>query len=209
MSTTRRGFLRGTFAGSAVAVGLPFLDCFLNESGTALAGTGQALPSVFGNWFQYLGLNPGRWVPDQTGSNYRNKVELAMFDPWKERINLISGGYYHLDGRPVETHKTGVQIATLGGIPSGRESVASLDSDIATRTTNPYNVSGRIRGLDVESYAAWFYNDGGDVWHPHVDGQRFPGAASSEDDFGWADSNGTNTSHLCHTTAGEIVWMVR
>ena len=46
MSTTRRGFLRGTFAGSAVAVGLPFLDCFLNDSGTALAGTGQALPSV-------------------------------------------------------------------------------------------------------------------------------------------------------------------
>ncbi|MGA1424013.1 MAG: DUF1552 domain-containing protein [Steroidobacteraceae bacterium] len=131
MSTSRRGFLRGTFAGSAVAVGLPFLDCFLNESGTALAGTGQPLPSVFGNWFQYLGLNPGRWVPDQTGSNYKNKVELAMFDPWKERVNLISGGYYHLDGRPVETHKTGVQIATLGGIPSGRESGASLDSDIA------------------------------------------------------------------------------
>jgi hypothetical protein len=145
MKTTRRGFLRGTFHGSAICVGLPFLDCFLNESGTALAANGQALPSVFGNWFQYLGLNPGRWVPERIGDRYENKVELAMFDPWKPRINLISGGYYHLDGRPVETHRTGVQIATLGGIPAGRESGASLDSDIA----DVIGRSTRFQTIDV------------------------------------------------------------
>jgi hypothetical protein len=141
----RRDFLKGVFRGSTVAVTLPFLDFFLTESGTALAGTGQNLPNVFGNWFQYLGFNPGRWVPDKIGEGYANNVELAMFDRWKDRINVISGANYFLDGRPVETHRTGVQIAMLGGIPTGRESGASLDSDIAdvigTRT--------RFRSIDV------------------------------------------------------------
>lgn len=85
-----------------------------------------------------------------------------------------------------------------------------LGGDISSNTSNPYHVSGRIRGYDITAYNAWFYNDTStDRWHPHVDGQRLPGATGSEDDFGWADSAGTNTSHLCHTSAGEVVWMVR
>ena len=57
---TRRNLLRGMMGGAAVTVGLPFLDCFLNTNGTALAD-GQALPVNFGTWFWGLGLNPGRW----------------------------------------------------------------------------------------------------------------------------------------------------
>jgi hypothetical protein len=41
----RRTVLRGMLGGAAVSVGLPFLDCFLNNSGTALAdGTPLPLP---------------------------------------------------------------------------------------------------------------------------------------------------------------------
>ena len=57
---TRRKVLRGMLGASAVSVALPFLDCFLNERGTALA-SGAPLPPVFGSWFQNLSLNPGRW----------------------------------------------------------------------------------------------------------------------------------------------------
>lgn len=141
----RRNFLKGTFYGSAVTVGLPFLDCWLDTGGTALAATGQKLPSIFGSWFQYLGFNPGRWVPAKIGPDYDNNVELAMFNRWKHRINVISGANYYLDGRPVETHRTGVQIATLGGIPTGRESGASLDSDIA----DIIGTGTRFRSIDV------------------------------------------------------------
>jgi hypothetical protein len=141
----RRNFLKGTFYGSAVTVGLPILDCFLNTNGTAFAATGQQLPSIFGSWFQYLGMNPGRWVPEKVGTEYVNNIELAMFERWKPRINLVSGANYYLDGRPVETHRTGVQIATLGGIPTGRESGASLDSDIA----DVIGTSTRFRSIDV------------------------------------------------------------
>ena len=70
--------LRGTLAGAVVSgVPLPFLDCFLDANGTALAATGRGLLVVFGIWFQpSLSLNPGRWIPDTVGVGYDSKVEL-------------------------------------------------------------------------------------------------------------------------------------
>jgi hypothetical protein len=117
--------------GAAVSVGLPFLNCFLNTNGTALAATGAPLPVVFGSWFQNLGLNPGRWKPAKVGANYENNIELKVLDPFRDRMNIISGTKYFLDGRPLETHVTGVQIATMGSIPLGVTSDPSLDTTIA------------------------------------------------------------------------------
>ncbi|HWK75911.1 MAG TPA: DUF1552 domain-containing protein [Povalibacter sp.] len=128
--TTRRRVLRGMLGGAAVSVGLPFLDCFLNTNGTALA-SGAPLPTVFGSWFQNLGLNPGRWKPTAVGKGYQNNVELAVLDAYRERMNVISGTKYFLDGRPLETHVSGVQIATMGSIPAGVSSDPSLDTTIA------------------------------------------------------------------------------
>ena len=54
-NVSRRTLLRGTMGGAAISVGLPFLDCFLNGNGNALASTGSALPPVFGTWLQKLG----------------------------------------------------------------------------------------------------------------------------------------------------------
>ncbi|MEC8381985.1 MAG: fibrinogen-like YCDxxxxGGGW domain-containing protein, partial [Myxococcota bacterium] len=84
----------------------------------------------------------------------------------------------------------------------------TLSGSIDTDGSNPYNVEGYIRGYDIQSEDLWFYGEYGG-YHQHVDGLRLPNAASSEDNFGWADSGGTNTNHLCHTSSGEIVWMVR
>lgn len=133
MSTlsSRRRVLRGIMGGMAVSVGLPFLDCFLNTNGTALASTGAPLPVVFGSWFQNLGLNPGRWKPQQIGANYQNNIELKVLDAFRDRMNIVSGTKYFLDGRPLETHVTGVQIATMGSIPLGVTSDPSLDTVIA------------------------------------------------------------------------------
>ena len=46
-SLTRRRMLRGMMAGSAVSVGLPLLDIFLNGNGNAMAD-GSAMPIRFG-----------------------------------------------------------------------------------------------------------------------------------------------------------------
>ncbi len=127
----RRNVLRSATLGAAAALPLPFLDCFLDTSGKAFAATGAALPHCFGTWWQGLGFTPGRWIPDKAGKGYENKVELKMFDRYKDRINIISGTKYFLDGRPLETHTTGWQIASQGGIPTGVNSGPSIDSIIA------------------------------------------------------------------------------
>ena len=50
LDLTRRTALRGMINGTAIAVGLPLLDVFLNSNGTALAAGGP-IPVRFGTWF--------------------------------------------------------------------------------------------------------------------------------------------------------------
>src|ERR1700744_1068047 len=92
----RRRVLKGMMGGAAVTVGLPFLDCFLDASGTALAD-GAPLPVCFGTWFFGLGLNPGFWEPKTIGANYDLPPELQPLAPLKHKINIYSGMKAFLD----------------------------------------------------------------------------------------------------------------
>ncbi len=147
MSTkiNRRRVLRGMLGGAAIGVGLPLLDCFLNENGTALAD-GAPLPVCFGTWFASMGWNPTFWEPEVVGPNYQMKDLLKVLAPLQQKINVFSGLQTFLDGRPMETHTTGAQICTTGSIPVGKDiDVASIDQVVAdtigTRT--------RFRSLQV------------------------------------------------------------
>ncbi len=142
---TRRNVVRGVVNGAVVSVGLPFLDCFLDSNGTALASSGAPLPVCFGTWWQGLGLTPGRWVPSVVGAGYQNNVELKVLDPFRGRTNIISGTKYFLDGKPLETHVTGWQIASIGTIPSGVSSGPSFDSNIA----DVIGTQTRFRSIEV------------------------------------------------------------
>jgi hypothetical protein len=144
MEIKRRTLLRGAMGGAAVTVGLPLFDRFLNLNGTALA-SGGPLPIAFGHWFQHLGFNPGRWVPDTVGPNYENKVELKVFDPLKHKINIISGHNYFLDGRPDATHRTGGEIGSVGEIIVNSSPPASLDQLIA----ETIGKTTRFRSIEV------------------------------------------------------------
>jgi hypothetical protein len=128
---SRRNVLKGALGGAAVTVGLPFLDCFLNTNGTALAATGKELPVCFGTWYQGLGFDPGQWIPEKVGTGYTNKHQLRMFEPLKHKINIISGTKYFMDGRPLETHTSGYQISSTGSLRGGVVYGASLDQIIA------------------------------------------------------------------------------
>ena len=152
-SVKRRTVLRGVFGGATIGVGLPFLDCFLNTNGTALASTGASLPVCFGTWLQSMGFNPGRWVPDKVGPGFENNVELKVFDSYRSRMNIFSGMRYFLDGRPHVTHVAGPQIASTGGLyaagqgvnDSRGESGPSVDAVIADRI----GPRTRFRSLEV------------------------------------------------------------
>ncbi|MGE4062660.1 MAG: DUF1552 domain-containing protein [Rhodospirillaceae bacterium] len=157
----RRTVLRGTLGGVAATVGIPFLNCFLNNNGTALAATGAALPVCFGHWFQALGFNPGMWMPAKVGSGYENNVQLKVFDKFRDRMNIFSGMRYFLDGRPHETHTSTVEIATTGGVFDGVVG-PSLDMKIADVIGN----RTRFRSLEVNldgSRRSWSRRSGNSV----------------------------------------------
>jgi hypothetical protein len=145
MNATRRNVLRGMMGGAAVSVGLPFLDCFLNTNGTALAATGAPLPVAFGTFFWGCGLNPGRWEPKTLGKGYDMNIETASLQPFKDRINVISGMKVFLDGKGARPHFTGEMAILTGDVPRETPNYASLDSIVAdtigTRT--------RFRSLEV------------------------------------------------------------
>jgi hypothetical protein len=143
----RRTVLRGTLqAGLAVTVGLPIFDRFLNGNGTAYA-TGAAFPLRFGSWHWGCGMNPARWNPKKTGANYELSPELQAIAPYKQHINVISGGKIYLDDALHEPHFTGIWALRTGSVPNwaGEKELPSFDVVIA----DAVGQQARFRSLDI------------------------------------------------------------
>jgi hypothetical protein len=94
----RRAFLRGTGAGAAVTIGLPFLEAMLprSYSGQAAAATAGANP-VKGavNRFVLLytpnGVNRATWNPKTEGATYETTQALKALEPHRKDFTLIGG----------------------------------------------------------------------------------------------------------------------
>jgi hypothetical protein len=141
----RRSVLRGMLGGTAVTVGLPFLDCFLNNSGTALAN-GQELPVAFGTWFWGLGLSPTRWVPKTAGANYELAPDMEPLKKFRSRLNVYSGMDTYLDGKPPQVHNSGQAVCLTGTVPvpGSVPTMPSLDQIVADY------IGGRSRFRSIE-----------------------------------------------------------
>jgi hypothetical protein len=127
---TRRNLLRGISRGSAVVVGLPFLDLFLDGNGEALAN-GAPIPTRFGTWFWGCGVNTARWFPTQLGKGYDIKAELTPITPFKEKVSIFSNFNCILDGKPNLVHWSGA-MATLSGTAPLKGSVAGGTAEAPT-----------------------------------------------------------------------------
>ena len=113
---TRRNLLRGMMRGSAVVVGLPLLDLFLDGNGEALA-SGAPIPTRFGTWFWGCGVNTARWFPSQLGKGYDIKPELAPIAPYRDKVSVFSNFNCILDGKPNLVHWSGVMATLTGAAP--------------------------------------------------------------------------------------------
>ncbi|MET0588199.1 MAG: DUF1552 domain-containing protein [Novosphingobium sp.] len=129
---TRRRMLRGAMQGSAVVVGLPLLDLFLDGNGQALAN-GAPIPTRFGTWFWGCGVNTARFFPSQLGKAYDLKDELKPIAPFRDKVSVFSNFNCILDGKPNLVHWSGV-MATLtgsaplkGGVSGGTSEAPTLD----------------------------------------------------------------------------------
>jgi hypothetical protein len=140
---SRRRFLRGALGATAVTVGLPFLDCFLDGNGGALAAGGAPLPMRFGTWFWGCGLTPGRWEPKTLGANYQMPPELEMLTPYRDQLSIFSGFKTFLDGNALVPHVSGQRGIITG--TTGKEPDPSIDVLIA----DAVGANTRFRSLEV------------------------------------------------------------
>lgn len=146
---SRRRVLRGLLGGTAVTVGLPFLDCFLDANGTALAATRTPLPVCFGTWFYGCGLNPGRWEPKVVGPNYEFGVELQLLTRFRHKLNVYSQMSALLDGRPPGAHAVGPAVIVQGTAPPTLEHPMTALPTFDTVIADVIGARSRFRSLEV------------------------------------------------------------
>src|SRR5215475_6256785 len=118
MAATRRFLLRGLFQGAGAVMALPFLDCFLDGNGEALAATGRAIPTRFGTFFWGCGLTKALFLPKSAGANYEDTPQLASLKPYKNKFTLLSGFRAYVDDKPNIQHWTGNAAITTGIAPA-------------------------------------------------------------------------------------------
>jgi len=79
--------------GSLVTLGLPALEIFLNEHGTAYAedGPSGAFPRRFGLFFWGNGMLPPRWNPEQDGDTWELSEQLQPLASVKDYVSVVTG----------------------------------------------------------------------------------------------------------------------
>jgi hypothetical protein len=148
MTLTRRSFLRGTVAGSVATVGLPFLDCFLNDNGTALA-SGAPIPVRFGTWFWGLAHTPGRGIAMDGKKEITFLEETQPLVPYKNDLNYFNAFNTPLDGKPSAVHFTGWVAAKTGHVPRTRTDTPQPTLDVVV--ADAIGSDTRFRSLDISS----------------------------------------------------------
>ncbi len=145
---SRRTVLRGALKGAGVGVALPFLNCFLDDSGKAFAGTGQRLPMRFGTWIWGCGFIPELWIPASTGTDYELPAHLLPLEPYRDRLALLSGFDVKLDGVPNKPHITGC-FGLRTGIPVPDSNVKAPTIDVLVSDAIGRNT--RFKSLEIST----------------------------------------------------------
>ncbi|MFK7863276.1 MAG: DUF1552 domain-containing protein [Pseudohongiellaceae bacterium] len=171
---SRRRFLKGTLNGGVVTVGLPLLNVFLNENGSALA-SGQPLPLRFGTWSWGLGMSKEIFVPKKTGMNFDLPPEIASLAPVQEHINLYTNYNVFKDDAPNLCHHSGWVVLRSGIAPMTRANRPgeTIDVSIAKKIGN----ATRFRSLSATATGdvrdSFSYEGGNSVNAPEWSPLRF------------------------------------
>jgi hypothetical protein len=147
MTHTRRFLLRGLLQGSAAVVSLPFLDCFLDSKGEAVAATSSAIPTRFGTFFWGCGLTKALYLPKTSGASYEDMPQLASLKPYKSKFNLLSGFRAYVDDKPNIQHWTGNAAITTGTAPANdfQFDGRTIDQTVADAISH----GARFRSIEV------------------------------------------------------------
>ena len=145
-SVSRRTILRGMLGGVGVTVGIPLLECFLNDSGTALAD-GRPIPTRFGTWYWGLGTNKDHSSPLQAGANYELRGELEPLQKFRDHLNIFTRYGARTDGRPNFVHHSGVGILRCGQAPVDSKQLPGETIDVTV--SDAIGGASRFRSLEA------------------------------------------------------------
>ncbi|GLR87583.1 DUF1552 domain-containing protein [Bradyrhizobium iriomotense] len=159
MKIDRRFLLRGTCQGALAVMGLPFLDCFLDSKGEALAATGRPLPTRFNTFFFGLGLTSQLWIPKIAGKDYEMTPQLKPLEAFRSKLNVFSGLRVPLDDNPNYMHWSGAAAAATGISPTREKEFDSktIDqqiADVISRGARFKTVSAAAAGDSKHSYSS-------------------------------------------------------
>jgi len=171
---SRRRFLQGTLNGGVVTVGLPLLDCFLNDNATALAD-GTPIPQRFGTWSWGLGMSEAVFVPKKTGAGFDLPPEIQTLAPIQEHINLFTNFHVFKDAAPNLCHHSGWVLLRSGIAPLTAENKPgeTIDVTVARKIGN----DTRFRSLSATATGdvrdSFSYENGNSVNAPEWSPLRF------------------------------------
>jgi hypothetical protein len=130
MKLDRRFMLRGTCQGALAVMGLPFLDCFLDSKGKALAATGKALPNRFATFFWGCGLTTQLWVPKIAGKDYEMTVQLKPLEAFRGKLTAFSGARVMSEGGS-GAHYAYHTVTGGGAAENAKADIKTIDLQIA------------------------------------------------------------------------------
>ncbi|MDA0892167.1 MAG: DUF1552 domain-containing protein, partial [Proteobacteria bacterium] len=147
---SRRQVLRTMMGGGVVSLTLPFLDCFLNTNGSALA-SGAPMPTRFGTWYWGMGHTPDRAVKAKTasGPGIEFLEETKALIPHKDKLNYFGNFNMPLDGRSNYTHFSGWVANRTGSAPEAGGDIPAPTLDLLI--ADEIGKGTRFRTLDVSS----------------------------------------------------------
>jgi hypothetical protein len=159
MKLHRRTLIRGLFQGSAAVMSVPFLDCFLDNKGQALAATGQRLPTRFSTFFFGLGLTTSLWVPKKAGLDYETTSQLKPLEPFKKKMNVFSGMRVMVDDNPNFQHWSGNAAIATGIAPTkasqfDSKTIDQTIADVISRGTRFKSVAAAASGDPKHCYSS-------------------------------------------------------
>jgi hypothetical protein len=131
---SRRRVLKGMLNGVAVTVGLPLLDCLLNDGGSALA-SGAPLPLRFVTWFWGLGGASSVFVPKKSGADFDLPEELQPLARVRQHVNVYTNFNAFRDSAPNLCHYTGWIVCRSGIAPIASEDKPGETIDVTIART--------------------------------------------------------------------------
>lgn len=159
MKIDRRFLLRGTCQGALAVMGLPFLNCFLDSKGNALAASGKPLPVRFNTFFYGCGLTNQLWIPKTGGKDYEMTPQLKPLEPYRAKLNVFSGLRVPLDDNPNYQHWSGAAAAATGISPTKLREFESktIDqqiADVMSRGARFKSISASAAGDPTHSFSS-------------------------------------------------------